>query len=61
MDYLGLLDVEDAIEMLEEGDELMDTTVGIHHFRKRHNVRAGLEYRWGDSPDQVLLGFQILI
>lgn len=38
-----------------------DFTVGVHHFLKGHNVRGGLEYRWGDSADQVLAGLQFLL
>ncbi len=38
-----------------------DYTIGMHFFGKGHNVRGGLEYRWGDSPDQVLLGIQFLL
>jgi hypothetical protein len=36
-----------------------DTTVGFHHFRKKHQARAGVEYRWGDTDSQALVGFQI--
>jgi len=36
-------------------------TVGVHYFMKGHNARAGIEYRWGDSPDQALLGVQFLL
>jgi hypothetical protein len=42
-------------------DDVNDTTVGFHHFKKKHNARAGVEYRWGDSSNQVLLGFQIML
>lgn len=38
-----------------------DFAVGLHFFGKGHNVRGGIEYRWGDSPDQVLLGMQFLL
>ncbi len=38
-----------------------DYTLGLHQFMKGHNVRGGLEYRWGDSPDQWLLGLQFLL
>lgn len=38
-----------------------DYTVGLHVFGKGHNIRGGLEYRWGDSPDQWLLGIQLLL
>lgn len=42
-------------------DSLDDTTVGFHHMRMKHGARAGIEYRWGDSAQQVLLGFQIAL
>jgi hypothetical protein len=45
----------------DEGESITDATVGIHHFRHKHGARAGLEYRWGDSPDQILAGFQIAL
>jgi len=38
-----------------------DFVVGLHFFGKGHNVRGGVEYRWGDSPDQVLVGVQFLL
>lgn len=45
----------------EGKDDINDSTVGFHHLRMKHNARAGVEYRWGDSADQVLLGFQIAL
>lgn len=45
----------------DEGEELTDTTVGLHHFRHKHGARAGVEYRWGDSASQLLVGFQIAL
>lgn len=45
----------------ESLDSVDDTTIGFHHYRKKHQARAGLEYRWGDTDTQVLLGFQILL
>jgi|GEM_PF-1230318 len=38
-----------------------DFTAGLHYFLKGHNARAGVEYRWGDSPTTVLAGFQFLL
>lgn len=38
-----------------------DYTAGLHYFLKGHNMRGGLEYRWGDSNDSVLLGLQFLL
>ncbi len=45
----------------DEGEEKQDTTVGINYFLKKHNVRCGLEYRWGDNPDLYLAGVQFLL
>ena len=45
----------------DAGDSVTDYTVGIYHFAKKHSARAGLEYRWGDSSDQVLVGFQVAL
>jgi hypothetical protein len=45
----------------DDKDSITDATVGLHHYRKNHNARAGIEYRWGDSAEQVLLGFQIAL
>jgi hypothetical protein len=42
-------------------ETLNDTTVGFHHMRMKHSARAGVEYRWGDSAEQLLLGFQIAL
>ncbi len=38
-----------------------DYTVGLNYFLKGNNARAGLEYRWGDSDDWLLLGLQFLL
>lgn len=38
-----------------------NVSVGLHFFGKGHNFRGGVEYRWGDSPDQVLVGVQVLL
>lgn len=45
----------------DAGEEKQDTTVGFNYFLKKHNARCGLEYRWGDNPDQYLLGVQFLL
>ena len=42
-------------------DTIGDYTIGLHHFLKGHNVRGGVEYRWGDSADQILAGLQFLL
>jgi len=38
-----------------------DYTVGVNYFLKGHNVRGGVEYRWGDSPTTILVGLQFLL
>jgi hypothetical protein len=38
-----------------------DYTAGLHYFLKGHQARAGVEYRWGTSPDLALLGLQFLL
>ena len=38
-----------------------DYTGGLHYFLKGHNARAGIEYRWGDSPEAILAGIQVLL
>jgi hypothetical protein len=43
------------------GDETTDWTVGAHYFFKKHNARAGVEYRWGDSNDAILGAVQVLL
>jgi len=44
-----------------EGDDVTDYTAGLHYFIKGQNARAGVEYRWGDSNDQALVGLQFLL
>ncbi len=41
--------------------DVVDFTAGLQYFMKNHNLRGGLEYRWGDSPDTVLAGLQFLL
>lgn len=53
----GKLSVQDP----DSGDKTEDVTIGLHHFLKGHNVRAGVEYRFGDSADQILAGVQFLL
>jgi hypothetical protein len=45
----------------DAGAQTEDITIGLHHFLKGHNVRGGVEYRFGDSDDQVLAGLQFLL
>jgi hypothetical protein len=50
-----------SIQDPDAGATTEDYTVGLHHFLKGHNVRGGVEYRWGDSADQVLASLQFLL
>lgn len=50
-----------SLQNPDEGEDVADFTAGVHHFIKGHNARAGLEYRWGDSNDKVLMGLQVLL
>ncbi|MFC1496893.1 porin [Verrucomicrobiota bacterium] len=45
----------------ESCDSTEDYTAGLHYFLKGNNVRGGVEYRWGDSNDQTLMGIQFLL
>lgn len=45
----------------EDSSTVDDYTVGLHIFGKGHNIRGGIEYRWGDSPSQWLVGVQVLL
>jgi tetratricopeptide (TPR) repeat protein len=45
----------------DQRSTINDTTVGIHYFMKGHNLRSGLEYRWGDSRDMALIGIQFML
>ncbi|MDC0357881.1 OprO/OprP family phosphate-selective porin [Oligoflexia bacterium] len=43
-------------------DAVRDYTIGFHYFMDRkHNLRAGAEYRLGDSSDWLLVGLQFLL
>jgi hypothetical protein len=44
-----------------DGQDTQDYTAGIQYFMKNHNIRGGVEYRWGDSPETVLAGLQFLL
>jgi len=45
----------------EEGDDITDYTIGLHHLPHGHKARAGLEFRTGDNENQFLLGFQVFL
>jgi len=49
---------------LQDPDEDGDTenyTVGLHLFATGQNTRGGIECRFGDSADEILLGLQFLL
>lgn len=50
-----------AVQDPDTGKSTTDYTVGLNRFIKGHNARCGVEYRWGDSADMVLAGFQFLL
>jgi len=50
-----------SLQEPDGGASTEDYTAGLHYFLKGHNARAGVEYRWGDSPTTVLAGFQFLL
>lgn len=50
-----------VVQNPDEKSDVEDFTVGYNFFLKGHNARVGAEYRWGDSPDQILGGVQILL
>ncbi len=45
----------------DHGNDVQDYTAGLHYFAKGHNARGGVEYRFGDSADMILLGLQFLL
>jgi hypothetical protein len=61
MAYNGMLTGKWAMQDPDKGDSVTDYTVGLNYFLKGQALRAGVEYRWGDSPDAVLLGMQFLL
>jgi hypothetical protein len=56
-----MLTTKFSLQNPKSGESIQDYTAGLHYFIKDHNARVGLEYRWGDSPDTVLCGVQILL
>ena len=45
----------------DDGIDAEDFTVGLQYFMKKHNARGGIEFRSGDSADQILGGIQFLL
>jgi hypothetical protein len=50
-----------SLQDRDSKDSVNNYTAGIHYFMKNHNLRGGVEYRWGDSPDVVLAGLQFFL
>lgn len=50
-----------SLQAPDAGSDTADYTAGLHYFLKKHNARGGVEFRWGDSADQVLAGIQFLL
>ncbi len=50
-----------SLQDRDNADEVVDYTAGVQYFMKNHNLRGGLEYRWGDSAEAVLVGLQFLL
>lgn len=59
--YDTMLTGKYSLQDADGADAVEDYTAGLHHFVKGHNARAGIEYRWGDSPDSILFGLQFLL
>lgn len=50
-----------AVQDPDSGSDTQDYTAGLQYFLKGNNARGGIEFRWGDSPDQILAGIQFLL
>jgi hypothetical protein len=50
-----------SVQDPKSGTDTADTTVGLHYFAKKNALRGGLEYRFGDSDETVLLGIQFML
>lgn len=57
--YMGL--VKYTTQDPDEGSTANDVTVGFDYFHRAHNLRMGLEYRFGDNPDLWLARIQVLL
>lgn len=56
-----MLTAKCSLQDPDSGSKTTDYTVGLHYFMKNHNMRGGVEYRWGDSADLTLAGVQFLL
>jgi hypothetical protein len=56
-----MLTLKYAAQEPDEGADVQDYTVGLQYFMTKHNARGGIEFRSGDSADQVLAGIQFLL
>ena len=45
----------------DEGSAVNDYTLGLHYNLKANNLKAGVEYRSGDSDDWWLVGIQFML
>jgi hypothetical protein len=50
-----------ALENQDVGDQIDNYTVGLQYNLKGNSIKGGIEYRWGDSSDWVLVGVQFLL
>ncbi len=57
----AMVTAKHSLQDPDGGTTVEDDTVGLHYFMKGHNVRGGVEYRTGDSPDWWLAGLQFLL
>lgn len=61
VDKKAMVTAKYSLQDPDAGTKVEDTTVGLHYFMKGQNVRGGVEYRTGDSPDWWLVGLQFLL
>ena len=50
-----------SLEDPDAGNQVDNYTVGLQYNLKGNNIKGGIEYRWGDSSDWVLVGVQFLL
>jgi len=50
-----------SVQDADEKSSVTDYTIGLNYFLKGQNARGGIEYRWGDSASQTLIGLQVLL
>lgn len=57
--WMGL--VKGSLQDPDEGEDRNDLTLGFDYFHRNHNLRMGVEYRFGDSADLWLARLQFLL